>query len=676
MIDHIDSARTFKEIEADVRRATSEENIASLLTCAEEFDSLGTKLGLASSHKARAFASVFGEDHAASLEQFSAAAELYSELDDKARGSNVFHNIGVVCYLLGDYPESIEAYKNSLMLSEGLDDLGSVATLAERIGSISMKVGDYPAALEYYHRAMDVHTQLGNSGQIASITGTLGIVHGDTGDFAAAQEHYQRSLDMHTELGNRSGVALATGNIGSVFKRTGDYPAALQQFQRALDLYVEMDDDLGIARFTGDIGNVYQKIGDYTTSLEFLVRAQELHEALDDKDGTARVMRSIGIVYMETGDHSAALVQFRRALIMFKGLNQRNYATAITSKILGALIASGSYAEAYSLLDEMDKEPIQPPGILVTREISRAMIQEHGGDNDGAVETLSSALELATRHRYRKLQVEIHKQLRDLSKKTNDFAGYIEHNDAYIKITEEITGKEATQKMAVQQKQREMEARDREHQKHLAVLHSTLPKHVADRVARGETVNDHFDNAAVMFLDIVGFTTISSKLPAEDVVELLDKVFSVCDVACAKYDVTRIKTIGDSLLAVSFASDKAPSSEQRVANSALDIIEALKTLDFPKSVGKIEVRIGLHSGPVVAGVLGKERLQYDVWGDTVNIASRMESTGASSRIQMSETFSLALRNDKDELATFTERGEMAIKGAGTMKTFWLGPLTQ
>jgi len=191
----------------------------------------------------------------------------------------------------------------------------------------------------------------------------------------------------------------------------------------------------------------------------------------------------------------------------------------------------------------------------------------------------------------------------------------------------------------------------------MAVLHSTLPKHIADRVARGEVVNDQFNSVAVLFMDIVGFTTISAQMDASDVVNLLDSVFTMCDAVVNTHGLTKIKTIGDSYMAVAF---------ENITSAGYAALELLDT------IADISVRIGIHCGPVVAGVLGKERLQYDVWGDTVNVASRMESTSEPGRIHVSEAFAHAVQQIKtDGPFSIVERGTVEIKGKGMMTTYWL-----
>jgi class 3 adenylate cyclase len=267
--------------------------------------------------------------------------------------------------------------------------------------------------------------------------------------------------------------------------------------------------------------------------------------------------------------------------------------------------------------------------------------------------------------------VDIHKALRDLALKQNDLATYVHHNNEYTRITEEINGRQAATKVAMQSKQREIDAERRDVEKRLSVLHATLPAHVVDRIARNETVSDHDDNAAVIFLDIVGFTTISDRLASDDVVLLLERFFSTLDAVCAKHNVVKIKTIGDSYMAVAF-SDAAQQQILRAAECAIEMIAAVRTDTLlSHEIGEVAVRIGVHSGPVTAGVIGTTRLQYDVWGDTVNVASRMESTGEPGRIHVSEAFAHSLTPCLSDTLTLVQRGEISIKGKGTMTTFWL-----
>ena len=153
-------------------------------------------------------------------------------------------------------------------------------------------------------------------------------------------------------------------------------------------------------------------------------------------------------------------------------------------------------------------------------------------------------------------------------------------------------------------------------------------------------------------------------------------MFTKCDAICAKHNVTKIKTIGDSYLAVAFPSDG--DAAQRAAHSAIEMMNITLNESLNKALNKalVEFRIGIHCGPITAGVIGTARMQYDVWGDTVNVASRMESTSEPGRIHISEAFARLLPatssgDSFERPLQVLERGEIDVKGKGMMKTFWL-----
>ncbi len=507
-------------------------------------------------------------------------------------------------------------------------DTPQAAALASRYrGWVYYLRGDYTAAMELYLRALTLYEELGERSGVARVTGNIGLVYSSTGDYPVALEHFYRSLALYDELGDRSGVAGVMSNIGVVHERTGNYPEALSQFLRALALCEETGHRPFAANITGNIGLVHERTGNYPEALSHFLRALALHEELGNRSGVAFTKGNIGLVHQSTGNYPEALCHSLLALALHEELGDRLGVFGTTCNIVATYIAMGSDAEAQALLQTMDDMQIDEPRVRIEREQHLATLLERSGDLGGATATLQRALAEASEHGLRSLAADTHKALRDLAQKRNDFAGYIEHNNEFTRITEEIKGKEATLKIAMQTKQRELDAERKEHEKQIAVLHSTLPKHIADRVARGEVVTDHFDNAAVLFLDVVGFTNNSALLEAGEVVELLQNIFTTFDSICAKHNITKIKTIGDAYMAVAFpvaengAGSFSPginlpdnfsgtispghfSHHVNLASASIEIINSKFT--WSHNSLPVEFRIGLHCGPVVAGVLGTE----------------------------------------------------------------------
>jgi class 3 adenylate cyclase len=199
------------------------------------------------------------------------------------------------------------------------------------------------------------------------------------------------------------------------------------------------------------------------------------------------------------------------------------------------------------------------------------------------------------------------------------------------------------------------------------LLLNILPAPIAARLKAGEVViADHHPNATVMFIDLAGFTQFAGFVPPVEVVATLSLIFAEFDDLAKKYGVEKIKTSGDAYIAVAGLNKPISDPVSASAEMALDILDAMGRLCTEYNL-PFTVRVGIHAGPVVAGVIGTEKFSYDLWGDTVNIASRMEAQGVDGSIQVTLPIYERLK-DRYQL---TERGTILVKGKGEMKVFLL-----
>ena len=203
------------------------------------------------------------------------------------------------------------------------------------------------------------------------------------------------------------------------------------------------------------------------------------------------------------------------------------------------------------------------------------------------------------------------------------------------------------------------------------LLLNILPQSIIDRLNGGERViADRFDDVAVVFSDFVGFTEISARLPVATVVSSLNEMFSGFDAACAALGVEKIKTIGDAYLAAAGLPRSAPESDSGSTaghiHAAADL--ALTMLSVVDAAGPPwRIRIGIHNGPVVAGVIGTNKFVYDLWGDAVNVASRLEASSEPGRVQVSASIAAATTG----AFVVEPRGQVNLKGKGSTETFFL-----
>ena len=200
------------------------------------------------------------------------------------------------------------------------------------------------------------------------------------------------------------------------------------------------------------------------------------------------------------------------------------------------------------------------------------------------------------------------------------------------------------------------------------LLANMLPGTIAAQLKRnpGQTIADAHENVTILFADIVGFTPRATTQSAAELVKFLNQLFTRFDALATKHGLEKIKTLGDAFMVAGGMPEYQEDHAERVARMALDMVSA--TDDFSREMDeKIQLRIGIHSGPAVAGVIGTQKPFYDVWGDTVNIAARLESFGTNGKIQVTA-------ETKDRLSKsfeFAKRGKVEIKGKGEMELWYL-----
>ncbi len=203
-----------------------------------------------------------------------------------------------------------------------------------------------------------------------------------------------------------------------------------------------------------------------------------------------------------------------------------------------------------------------------------------------------------------------------------------------------------------------------------SLLLNILPRSIADRLkAEPQTIADQFSSASILFADVVDFTPLSERLPPAEVVGVLDHLFSHFDELAERHGLEKIKTIGDCYMAAAGVPSPRPDHARALALMALDMQASMRTADEVGHLG-LELRVGINSGPVVAGVIGRKRFLYDLWGDAVNTASRMESHGSAGQIQITR----ATRDLLDHEFVCEPRGKIQVKGKGEIEAWYLvGP---
>ncbi len=248
----------------------------------------------------------------------------------------------------------------------------------------------------------------------------------------------------------------------------------------------------------------------------------------------------------------------------------------------------------------------------------------------------------------------------------------VKHQLSLRRQQQQLEGQNQRLQVEIEERQKvEVELR-RQRQRSEELLTNVLPFQIAQRLKeREQAIADQFDSVTILFADIVGFSTVAAQLTPCELVQLLNQIFSRFDELAALYGLEKIKTIGDAYMVAAGVPVARPDHARAIAQMALDMQATIG--EFWRPDGQpFQLRIGINSGSVVAGVIGIRKFIYDLWGDTVNIASFMETTGVASKIQVSES---SYRHLKDHF-TLQPRGPVQLKSGDQVSTYWLVPQNQ
>jgi adenylate cyclase len=544
-------------------------------------------------------------------------------------------------------------------------------------------------------------------------------------DAKEALKYAEQGIKLSTKLRFNKGLTMCNKNVGLCYYFLSNYPKALEYMFLALKYAEKGSKAEGLAY--SNIAMVYSALSKKQEALDYYFRALETHKKLGLKVPLAYHMANIGMMYNDLGNDSLAEVYTREALKLFEGPNagvagclttlgrlavkKGNYGEALSLELqamkinedagdnVGICVVANNLAEAYQAIIKDSTGTAKSDSIIPTKKVALqkmysylqraiALATELGELNQlqAAYETLTdyyklmgnSAMALKSFEKYSELRDSVFSQENEL--KVESLAN--QHELDMKKKEIELREKEVElQRLLVRKKRNEsyflmggvglmlvvVFFTIKERKKSDRLLLNILPRKIAQRLKNKEhPIADHFSNATIVFIDMVEFTRFAEMNPPKETVQVLDGVFTMFDAIAEKYGLEKIKTIGDCYMAVSGLPEPRPDHAIAAAKMVLDIKQAMQGFTTPDGT-KIMFRMGLDCGAVVAGVIGKKKFIYDLWGDPVNTASRMESTGVAGEIQCTDNF----KQQAESHFRFVSRGEIVIKNKGTMHTWFL-----
>lgn len=631
-------------------------------------------------------------DYIKAIDYYQQGLTIYEEIVLKSGMAGNMNRLGLVYTRQNEYSMAMDYYLRSLEIFEEISDKQGMASTLNNIGLIYMDQGNYPKALDYYQRSLQIKEEISDKRGMASTLNNIGSIYLDQGDYPRSLDFYQRSLKIKEEIDDKRGVAGALNNIGRIYVNLGDFIKALDYYQRSFNIYKDIPDKSGMANILNNIGIIYMDQGDFTKSLDNFLQSLKIKEEISDKGGTARTLNNIGEVYMNKGDYPQALNYYQRSLRIREEIRDKRGMAGAMSNIGRINNKQGNYKQAVlwcekslSTAEEINILEEQKDACQCLYEAYKAM-----GTDDRALEFHERITilddSLKTEETAKKLQqMEFAKQIladsliREKEKLSVQIAHEAEvrkknkvRNIFIISAAFLLLGAFGLYRRIVYIR-RAKKAIENEKERSDNLLLNILPSEIAEELKeKGKAEARNFDRVSILFTDFKDFTIIAEKLTAEELVGEINTCFKSFDNICIKYGIEKIKTIGDSYMAAGGLPVPSDDSVKNTILAGLEMVECmtnLKQKQLDKDNSSFEMRVGIHTGPVIAGIVGTTKFQYDIWGDTVNIASRMENSGEVGKVNISRSTYEWIKDDP--MFKFSCRGMVKTKGKGEVEMWFV-----
>ncbi|NNC82611.1 MAG: tetratricopeptide repeat protein [Flavobacteriales bacterium] len=554
-----------------------------------------------------------GDLHAA-LQYMDSALTLAVKSSDKAGEAEVYSRQGIVYQVQGNYEKALKYQLDALRLVENSADEELWANVLNNIGTIHHYQQNYEEARRYYDLCLGLRMKLEDKRNLAMSYNNFGALQEDMGNINEALNMHAHCIDIWKELQDTAWIAISYVNIGSCLQKQGDLDSALTLYEQALSMYTDRPGSHQRGKMMVRIGDTYLLKGEYLNALYWCQKAKDQAEVWEAIPLHKESCYCLYKAHDQLGNEAAALEMFKEYVAAKDSLEGQELTRRITKLEMDYQFSKQFLAD--SLAAEEDR--------------MRAEF-EFQAELDG---------EKQKRNLYLILGVGI-----------LIFTGGLWSRLTYVRRSRAEIQSE----------------RDRSDK----LLLNILPAPVAKELKMtGKASAKDYSMVTVLFTDFVDFTGIAASMSAQELVEELNICFMKFDQIIESYQLEKIKTIGDAYMAVGGLYDTEFNYQERSIRAALDIkdfIQERRQINRSKGMKPFQIRLGIHSGPVVAGVVGQSKFQYDIWGDTVNIAARMEECAEMNSINISKTTYEMVKDCED--FEFTSRGALIVKGKGPMEMY-------
>lgn len=639
-----------------------------------------------------------------------AAVDLSTKLHFRKGEGEAYNAMGVVENLHGNYPFARDYYEKALAIRKSLKDRKGVASIYTNIGNALEAEGDQVGALQNYLEALRLAQELRDTQRMARTYYNISLVHENMANYTEALDYIYKYLELTEKTGDKEAIARAYNAIGNIKYGLDRYDEALESYENALKLHNELEDDWGRASILNNMGSVkddhgeeLSEKGDKPAALKMFSEALKFHEQalalrlkLDDTEGKAATFNNLGDDYKHLGQLEKALDYYTQSLRIRESIGEKKGIIEALNGIGDIKRRQNKLKEAldytqryYKLAQELQDQRFIQNGL---KDFSRVYAEM--GDFQKAYEYRKQYDE----YRYARLDENRMKEYSRREALYGDFKKQIEieRQQQEIRLQNEKLQRASLMQYSLfggaifltllalllynrnRIKTRANEALaeknliiEAERKRSDELLLNILPAETAEELkTHGKTKARFYESVTVMFTDFRSFTFIGEQLVPEELVAELDICYQAFDEICTRHNVEKIKTIGDSYMCAGGLPTANQTHAYDVVMAALEMqafMEMYKEKRHSEGRKPFEMRLGIHTGPVVAGIVGNKKFAYDIWGDTVNMAARMESSGEIGKVNISES----TYEEVKEIFSCEYRGKIAAKNKGEVNMYFV-----
>jgi class 3 adenylate cyclase len=597
---------------------------------------------------------------------------------------NIFNALSLK-YLEKDSLPASAAYSDSaIVLASKTGFLKGQAYALKSRGLVNYYQGKYLEVFESWTQSLTLFESIGDTLGIANMASNLGVIYYDQGSHDNALTYYFQSLGMSEKLKDPRRITTALVNIGGVYSQMHDYDKALEYYQKVGRYLPDVDDPLIRSTYLMGLGEVYSLRGNHDEAIKYFTDALEINRQTQDY---AHNLTMIGKEEFKRGDTERAIHYLTLALetarVSDLALDQVQTLLAI-----GDIYQASDPEKALKAYRDGELLALTMETNEELRDIYKGMSStfEKKGDFKNAYTYQNKYLELKdlifnleTDDKIRGLQFDfdlVQKQDQiGLLEKEAEITELRSKRQKYIMYgTASALGLVFLLALLLVNRYRYVKKTNRiiEDEKNRSdnLLLNILPEETAAELKRnGKVKAKKFDFVTVLFTDFKGFTYLSQHLSPEDLVKSVDYYFSRFDAIMEKYNLEKIKTVGDAYMCAGGLPFPSEDHPVRMVQAAFEIAKVVNEVKESPDQGIVpfEIRIGLNTGTVVAGVVGTKKFAYDIWGDAVNVAARMETMSEPGKINISEYTYEYIKDYFD----CEYRGEVFVKNKGQMKMYFV-----